>query len=236
MKINERYKSIHDVATVLPVFPLRGCILLPRSGLPLNIFEARYLEMFDDAVSGNRLVVIVQPQRTSIAANDDSDDDVPDSPKGSNVALRATGCVGRISAFQELDDGRLIVSLTGISRCEILDEVPGTKPYRTVRVSLEKFAADFAVGAGEQQIPREQLLSTLKRFLEARNLKADWNSIARSGSEVLVNSLSVMSPYGAEEKQALLETATLKSRAEMLIALAEMELAAGGGTPGTTLQ
>lgn len=237
MKINERYRSILDIPSVLPVFPLRGCILLPRSGLPLNIFEARYLEMFDDALSGNRLVVVVQPQRSSMAANDDADDDgEQESPQGSNVALRGTGCVGRINAFQELDDGRLIVSLTGVARCEMVDEVPDEKPYRTFRISLAKFAGDLTAGTGEQLVPREVLLATLKRFLEARNLKADWVSIGRSSSEALVNSLSVMCPYGPEEKQALLETDTLKARAEMLIALAEMELAAGGGTSGSTLQ
>ena len=238
MKITERYKKPTDVPSVLPVFPLRGCILLPRAGLPLNIFEPRYLEMFDDAISTSRLVAIVQPRRVALAANDDGDDDGEEreSPLGSDVALRATGCVGRITAYQELDDGRLIVSLTGVSRCAMLDEVPSTKPYRSFNISLQNFAADLVAGVGEQQIPREQLLATLKRFLEARNLKADWNSIGRSGSEALVNSLSVMSPYGPEEKQALLEAASLKARADMLIALAEMELAAGGGTPGSTLQ
>ena len=237
MKITERYKTIQDIAVVLPVFPLRGCILLPRAAVPLNIFEPRYLAMFDAALSSHRLVAIVQPQRTSPAANDDSDDDAErESPEGSGVALRATGCVGRITAFQELEDNRLIVSLTGVARCEIVKEVTADTPYRSFRVSLERFADDLMHGRGEQDIPREQLLSTLKRFLEARNLKADWNSISRSGGETLVNSLSVMSPYGPEEKQALLDADTLKARAEMLIALAEMELAANGGNPGSTLQ
>ena len=237
MKITERYKTERDVASVLPVFPLRGCILLPRAALPLNIFEPRYLAMFQAALSSHRLVAIVQPQRISPAANDDSDEDAErESPEGSDIALRATGCIGRITAFQELEENRLIVSLTGVARCDILAEVTRDTPYRSFRISLERFAEDLVHGLGEQEIPREQLLSTLKRFLEARNLKADWNSISRSGSETLVNSLSVMSPYGPEEKQALLDAQSLKARAEMLIALAEMELAANGGTPGSTLQ
>ena len=235
MKISERYKSIKDLPSVLPVFPLRGCILLPRAGLPRNIFEPRYLEMFDDAIAGNRLVAIVQPQRTMIAANDDSDDD-GESPEGSDVALRQIGCIGRITAFQELEDGRLITSLTGVCRCDVAAEVASGKLYRTFRVNAERFAGDLIAGVGEQDVPRERLLATLKKFLEARNLKADWQSIGRSGSETLVNSLSVMSPYGPEEKQALLESATLKTRAETLIALAEMELAASGGPSGSTLQ
>ena len=237
MKISERYKSLKDVPNVLPVFPLRGCILLPRAGLPLNIFEPRYLEMFDDALSSQRLVAIVQPSRLPVAANDDGDDDDDaDSPESPTIGLRTTGCVGRISAFQEMDDGRLIVSLSGVMRCRLADEMTSSKPYRMYRVTFDDFAGDLVPGSGEQSIPREQLLSTLKRFLEARNLKADWASIGRSGSEALVNSLSVMSPYGPEEKQALLEADTLKARAEMLIALAEMELAASGGPSGSTLQ
>lgn len=239
MKLHERYKSIRDIPTTLAVFPLRGCILLPRSGLPLNIFEPRYLTMFDAALKGHRLITIVQPQRVAMAANDDGDEDGDgerDSPQSSTVALRNVGCIGRISAFQELDDGRLITSLTGVARCDLIEEIFSDTPFRTYRLSVERFSGDLSPGSGEQQIPREHLLETLKRFLEARQLKADWASISRSGSETLVNSLSVMSPYGPEEKQALLEADTLKARAEMLIALAEMELAANGGNPGSTLQ
>ena len=241
MKITDRYKSLRDLPAMLPVFPLRGCILLPRAGLPLNIFEPRYLEMFDDALSGSRMITIVQPARGMKAANDDGDrdDDTDDyeSPQDSSVGLRQTGCIGRITAFQELDDNRLIVSLAGVARCTMGTEVMGTKPYRSFKISAETFAADLLAGQGEAQVPREQLLTTLKQFLEARNLKADWASISRSGTETLVNSLSVMSPYGPEEKQALLEAANLKARADMLIALAEMELASSGsGSPGSTLQ
>ena len=235
MKITERYRSLHDVPTTLPVFPLRGAILLPRAGLPLNIFEPRYLEMFNDLLSGNRLVVIVQPARDTGPAREDDDHDT-ESPQGSQVPLRSTGCVGRLTAFQELDDGRMVVSLAGVGRCRMIEEVRATKLYRSFRIALDDYAQDLAAGTGEQLIPREELLSALKRFLDARNLKADWASIGRSGNEALVNSLSVMSPYGPEEKQALLEADSLKARAEMLIALAEMELASRGGNPGSTLQ
>jgi len=239
MKITDRYQSPADIPAALPVFPLRNCILLPRASLPLNIFEPRYLRMIEDVIAAERLLVIVQPARGLQAANDDGEghsDNEFESPPG-EVALRATGCVGRVTAFQELDDGRVIVSLSGVARCSLTTEVKGSKPYRTFKITAEPFARDFVAGHGEDDVPREHLLATLKRFLEARNLKADWQSIGRSGNEQLVNSLSVMSPYGPEEKQALLEGKTLKARAEMLIALAEMELAASGsGTPGSTLQ
>ncbi len=239
MKLTERYQRVEQLPATLPVFPLRGCILLPRAGLPLNIFEPRYLAMFDAALAGNRLIGIVQPARMKGAANDDDDQDDDaenESPQGSAVALRAVAGIGRIMAFQELEDGRLIVSLTGVARCRLGDELPDDKPYRTFRVHPQGFADDLSEGHGEETVPREALLATLKRFLEARNLKADWASIGRSQNEQLVNSLSVMSPYGPEEKQALLEAATLKDRADMLIALAEMELAARGGGSGSTLQ
>jgi uncharacterized protein len=237
MKLTERYQRVDQLPATLPVFPLRGCILLPRAGLPLNIFEPRYLAMFDAALTGNRLIGIVQPARAKSAANDDEDEEAEnESPQGSAVALRGVAGIGRIMAFQELEDGRLIVSLTGVARCRLGDELPDDKPYRTFRIHPEGFADDLAEGHGEETVPREALLSTLKRFLEARNLKADWASIGRSQNEQLVNSLAVMSPYGPEEKQALLEAVTLKDRADMLIALAEMELAARGGGSGSTLQ
>jgi uncharacterized protein len=241
MKTTERYRRIEDLPATLPIFPLRGCVLLPRSGLPLNIFEPRYLAMFDAALQTNRLIGIVQPARSAVpSANDNGDDDdsdgPSDSPTDNATSLRTVAGIGRIMAFQELEDGRMIVSLTGVARCRLLDELHDNKPYRTFRIDIEPFGGDLIAGHGEASVPREQLLATLKRFLEARNLKADWQSIGRSGNEQLVNSLSVMSPYGPEEKQALLETATLKARAEMLIALAEMELASKGGGSGSTLQ
>ena len=236
MRITERYRSIRDVPGTLPVFPLRGAIVLPRAALPLNIFEPRYLEMFNDMLAGDRLVVIVQPARAPGPTNDNEEEAETESPQSASVQLRSVGCIGRLSAFQELEDGRMVVSLTGVARCRLLEETVTRKPYRVFRIAMDKFAEDLIAGAGEQLVPRDALLEALKRFLAARNLKADWQSINRSGTEALVNSLSLMSPYGPEEKQALLEADSLKARAEMLIALAEMEIAAQGGTPGSTLQ
>ncbi len=237
MKVTERYRRIEDLPSTLPVFPLRGCVLLPRAGLPLNIFEPRYLAMFDAALTSNRLIGVVQPARSGpVAANDDDADSDAESPDDAAVQLRSVAGIGRIMAFQELEDGRLIVSLTGVSRCRLGKELMDGRPFRSFQVHCETFAGDLIEGHGEDVVPRDRLLATLKRFLEARNLKADWASIGRSGNEQLVNSLSVMSPYGPEEKQALLESGTLQARAEMLIALAEMELAASGGGTGSTLQ
>ena len=227
MNLAQRYRRPADLTPTVPVFPLRGVVLLPRAALPFNIFEARYLKMIDDVLSGSRLLALVQPEGN--AADEES-------PDGNLVPLRKTGCVGRLTAYQELDDGRRLISVTGIARCELGAERRGTLPYRVFEASTERFEGDFVPGLGENEVDREALLKTLKSYLEARKLKADWGAISRSGNEQLVNSLSVVSPFGPEEKQALLESPTLKTRAETLVALAEMDLASSSGNTGSTLQ
>lgn len=227
----DRYRRPSDLPPRLPLFPLRGAILLPRATLPLNIFEPRYLAMIDDAMSGARLVGIIQPASAETADADS------ESPQGKSFDLRRVGCAGRVTSYQEQDDGRVLITLTGVARFEIIDEAATAKPYRTASVTYDRFASDFTEGLGEEQVDRANLLRVLRAYLDTNRLKADWNAILRSPSELLVNALSVMSPYGGEEKQALLEAPDLKSRADVLVALAEMELAAnGGGTGGGTLQ
>ena len=229
---SERYFQPSDLPAQLAVFPLRGAILLPRATLPINVFEPRYLAMFDDVISGDRLLGIVQPGRGS-----NREDDI-ESPTGNDVELRQIGGVGRVTAFQELDDGRLLVTLTGISRFKIIDEPVSGKPYRTCNVDYNPFVGDFEQGLGEQDVDRDTFLSVLKTYLETHQLETDWDSISKASTEFLVNSLSVVSPYGEEEKQALLEAVNLKERADILVALAQMELAGGDGNTGTgsTLQ
>ncbi|MGE3066731.1 MAG: LON peptidase substrate-binding domain-containing protein [Hyphomicrobiaceae bacterium] len=224
----ELYRDARDLPERMPVLPLQGVILLPRAVLPLNIFEPRYLELVDDVLARTRVLAIVQPESSSTEE---------ESPPGKSVPLRRVACAGRLTAYQELDDGRIIITLTGIARCELREEIPTDKPYRACAVSFERFAADFAQGAGEDDVNRQDLIRTLKAYLEARSLRADWSAISKSTNESLVNSLSMMSPYGPEEKQALLEACDLKTRSEVLVALAEMELAASGtGGGGSTLQ
>jgi len=222
----DRYKKPADLPSRLPVFPLRGAILLPRATLPLNVFEPRYLAMVDAAMSGARVIGIIQP-----TGREEADD----APISSTAGLKRVGCAGRITSYQELDDGRLIITLTGVARFEIVDEAPTAKPYRTVTASYERFTQDFSEGLGEDEVDRANLLRVLKSYLDANRMKADWTAVQRASSEFLINVLAVMSPYGPEEKQALLEAADLKTRADVLVALAEMELASGGDT-GNTLQ
>jgi Lon protease-like protein len=224
-KLSERYQGPADLPQRIPVFPLRGAILLPRAMLPLNIFEPRYLQMIEDVMATSRVLGMVQPNGGE-----------EESPPGRTVPLRRVGCAGRVTGYQELEDGRLLITLSGIARFLLVEEVALAKPYRICTVSFDTFTGDFSAGAGEDAVDREALLKTLKTYLAARNLEADWSAISKSSTEALVNSLSIVSPYGPEEKQALLEAADLKTRAETLVALAEMELAASVGGSGSTLQ
>lgn len=223
--LTERYPGPGALPERIPVFPLRGAILLPRASLPLQVFEPRYLAMLDEVIATHRLLGIIQPDGSG-----------EESPAGRGTALRKVGTVGRVVAFQELDDGRLLVTLTGIARFDVVNEIETAKPFRCVDISCARFVSDFELGRGEDEVDRQALLKALKAYLEARNLRVDWGAVSRSSTESLVNSLCIVSPYGTEEKQALLEAVDLKSRADMLVALAEMELAAGSGGTGSTLQ
>lgn len=220
----ERYRTPADLPDTIPVFPLRGVILLPRATLPLNVFEPRYLAMLDDVLAGTRVLGIVQPDRT---------DAVEESPLDRGSALKKIGCLGRVTAFQELDDGRLLITLTGIARFTITGELATDKPYRACKVSYAAYAADLGTDGTADDVDRKELLRVLKNYLEAHNLKADWKAIAGAETELLINALSVVSPFGAEEKQALLEAPGINRRAQVLTALAEMELASDKGGSGS---
>jgi hypothetical protein len=224
---SDRYKSTADLPGMIPVFPLRGAILLPRSVLPLNIFEPRYLTMVQAAMSSDRLIGVIQPDRL---------EEEVESPQGRSVHLKPVGCAGRITTYQELDDGRLMIALSGIVRFSVREEVASARPYRSVITDYEAYADDLESGYGESDVDRETLVATLRRYLDARHLKADWAAVAAAPGEHLVNTLAIVSPFGPEEKQALLEAPTLKARAEILVALAEMELASGQSGSGSRLQ
>jgi uncharacterized protein len=223
--LSERYRNPADLPRCVPIFPLRRAIVLPRVSLPLTIFEPRYLAMLDDAISGDRVLGLVQPKGGS-----------EESPPGKSVELRSVGGVGRLTAYEELDDGRVLITLSGIARCRLEKEVACDKPYRLWNVDYAPFQGDFIAGAGEETVDRQGLLDTLRTYLEARNLSADWSAIANASTERLVNSLAVIAPYGPEEKQALLEAPDLSTRADMLVALAELDLAAGSQGSGSRLQ
>lgn len=213
MPINAAYHGPADLPEVIAVFPLPGALLLPRGQMPLNIFEPRYLAMVDDALrDGHRLIGMIQPD---IAHGGQSD--VP--------PLFRVGCVGRITQFAESGDGRYVLELTGVSRFRVIEELKVATAYRQCRVDYFPFVDDFTARKGEDEVDRAALLKVLSDFLTANQLKADWDGIQQAPNEALVNALSMMAPYGAPEKQALLEAPDLKTRAEILVAVTEMELA-----------
>jgi Lon protease-like protein len=219
--MNAQYRGPEDLPDTIPVFPLPGALLLPRGQMPLNIFEPRYLAMIDDALRGNRLIGMIQPDVRKKAADD-------------KPPLYKVGCVGRITQLAESGDGRYLLELTGVSRFEVAEELNVQTAYRQCRVSYARFADDFVARKGESEVDRTTLLKTLREFLKANDLSADWDDIEKAPNEALVNALSMMSPYGAPEKQALLEARNLKHRAEILIAVTEIELAKKNSESGET--
>jgi Lon protease-like protein len=212
----QRYNRTSDLPAEIPVFPLSGTILLPRANMPLNVFEPRYLAMIDNTIAGARIIGIIQPMKT---------EPEQESPFERATPLKNVGCAGRITAFQELDDGRILISLTGIARFEVSAEQETDEPYRIYQVDYRQYENDLIAGYGEEDVDRSALLDGLRSYMAINNLDADWEAISKAPTELLVNSLSVISPFGSEEKQALLEAADLKSRAETLSTLAQMELA-----------
>jgi uncharacterized protein len=213
MPMNAQYRGPIDLPEVIPVFPLPGALLLPRGQMPLNIFEPRYLAMIDDSLrDGHRLVGMIQP-------------DAIHAGKKGEPPLFNVGCVGRITQLAESGDGRYLLELTGVARFRVEEELPVKTEYRQCRVTYAPFADDFIARKGEDQVDREAVLTALRAFMKANDLKADWEGIDQAPNEALVNALSMMSPYGAPEKQALLEAPDLKTRAELLVAITEIELA-----------
>ena len=216
MGLTDQYRSVEDLPGAIPVFPLAGAILLPRGQLPLNIFEPRYLKMVDDALRGERIIGMVQP--------DGEEAILASQIAGKTPPLCAVGCAGRITSFAETGDGRIVITLTGISRFRIERELTAMTPYRQCEVNWDEFADDLVAGHGQDAVSRERLLEILKEYLETHELQADWRAIRLSSNETLVNSLCTISPYGPREKQALLEAKTLEDRNQMLIALTEKAL------------
>jgi Lon protease-like protein len=225
MPMNVIYRGSADLPENIPVFPLPGALLLPRGQMPLNIFEPRYLAMVDDSMrDGHRLIGMIQPDPSHPDSAHPGPQDKP--------TLFKVGCVGRITQLAETGDGRYLLQLTGVARFRVEEELNVATLYRQCRVTTVPFANDFIARKGEDKVDRKAVLDALTAFLKANNLKTDWDGIEKAPNEALVNALAMMSPYGTAEKQAMLEAPDLQARAEILIAVTEMELAkktAGGG-------
>ncbi len=204
---------------ILPIFPLTGVLLLPRSRLPLNIFEPRYLAMTRDAMAGDRLIGMVQPSDPYEG--------------GMNPAVYPTGCAGRITAFNETEDGRYLITLTGVSRFRIREELPLLSGYRRVVPDWSEFAGDLDPAA-EPGFDRARLIRGLRGFFEQRGIEADWKVIDQAPGEHLVHSIAMLCPFAPSEKQALLDSADLAARARLLTSLVEMAALAPTADGGTT--
>ncbi|SDE59360.1 LON peptidase substrate-binding domain-containing protein [Limimaricola pyoseonensis] len=202
-----------DLPDTIPVFPLPGALLLPRARLPLHIFEPRYLAMLEDVMkTPERLIGMIQPH------------------EGPDNRLQAIGCAGRLTAFSETEDGRYMITLSGVSRFRVRKEVDGFTPYRRCEVSWEGFARDLGPVETDPGLNRDSFLKLLARFFEERGLSTDWESLNEAEDELLINSLSMLCPFDSEERQALLEAPDLSNRRESLVAL--IEFALHGGGPG----
>ncbi|MEM6636993.1 MAG: LON peptidase substrate-binding domain-containing protein [Pseudomonadota bacterium] len=203
-----------DLPETIPVFPLPGALLLPRSRLPLHIFEPRYLAMLDDTLkTSHRLIGMIQPL---------------EGPEGaSGSGLHKIGCAGRLTAFSETEDGRYMITLSGMSRYRVIKEVSGFTPYRRTEVSWAGFERDLGPNEEDRGFDRAAFLDLLGRFFSAHSLSTDWDSLKEAEDELLINSLSMLCPFDFEDKQALLEAPSLPTRRETLVTLIEFALRGG---------
>ena len=199
-----------DLPDCLPVFPLAGALLLPGGRLPLNIFEPRYLALVEDALAAGRRFGMIQP-----------DEHRPAGPHG--PALYSVGCLGRLCSFSETDDGRFLVTLAGVARFAVAQELPPCRGYRRVRADFSRFAADLAPDQPDPRLDRPALLAALRRYFERHGFEANWDAIGQMADDALVLTLSMVCPFAVPEKQALLEAPTPVERAEALLALLQID-------------
>jgi len=219
---NAHYRKEADLPSAVCIFPLTGALLLPGGRMPLNIFEPRYLHMLDHAIATERLLGIVQPALDGALRADGEPE------------LSAVGCLGRVTSFAETGDGRYLISLQGVCRFRVVQELAVRTPFRQCRIA--PFLTDLDDDPAMAEVDRPALLKAFRAYLKANELDADWESVSRADNAMLVNALSMMAPYGPAEKQALLEAPDLKARAETLIAITEMALARENEDFGSSLQ
>jgi len=203
------YRRAEDLPQVIPVFPLDGAVLLPGGRLPLNIFEPRYLNMIDDAMSGDRIIGMVQTRGGG-----------REKPK-----LAPVGCAGRITSYTETPDGRYLITLTGVCRFQPGDELPVQTPYRQVRPKFDMYESDLAAPPCDGLFDNTLFFDVLKTYLHAQGLEIDWETAQSAPPDALVNSLAIGLPFDPAEKQALLEAYSIADRRDTLMALMEIDSA-----------
>ena len=217
------HPDFEKLPQTLPVFPLTGVLLLPGGQLPLNIFEPRYLTMTQDALGEpQRLIGMIRPR--------------DENAGGEKPALRSIGCAGRLSAFQETDDGRYLISLTGVIRFRISEEIDTLRGYRRIVPDYTAFRDDLRCYDGSAEFDKERLIAALKPYFDLKGIEADMDSLKTCADETLVTTLAMSCPFSPTEQQALLEFDTLAERADALSAMMEMETLETGGPRSTTRQ
>lgn len=199
-----------DLPAEIPVFPLTGVLLLPNGKLPLNIFEPRYLNMVNAALGGTRMIGMIQPK----GANE-----------GDQPEIYQTGCAGRITSFSESEDGRYLITLSGLMRFDFAEELPLRDGYRVVAPNWTSYRGDLSE-ENDAGIDRDRMLRALKGYFAVNKVEANWDAITETATDRLVNALAMMCPFQPSEKQALLEASSLSDRADVMVALLEMSLAA----------
>ena len=209
--------DISQLPREVPIFPLSGAVLLPRAHLPLHIFEPRYLAMMEDAAAGNGIIGMIQPRQPERQEPDDAPE------------IYDAGCLGRIVETQRNEDGRMLVTLLGLCRFDVVDELPPARGYRRVTADYARFVGDLDE-PGEGAFDRERLLSGLNAYFAARGVGGDWDRSEEAADELLIAAMTMICPFAPSEKQALLECPNLNDRAQMLTTLVEMSVASTFGT------
>jgi len=204
-----------------PVFPLSGALLLPHGKLPLNIFERRYLAMVEDALGAGRKFGMIQPN--------------PVLPPGaSGPALYRVGCLGQLTSFSETDDGRFLITLSGLTRFSVAEELPMHRGYRRVRADFSAYEADIT-GEPDLTMARDELLAALRSYFGRRGFEANWDAISEMPDDMLLVTLCMACPFEDAEKQALLEAPTQGDRAQTLLALLLMDQHSEDTSPSNRL-
>ncbi len=207
-----------DLPETVPLFPLPGALLLPRARLPLHIFEPRYLAMIEDCLkTPHRMIAMIQPREVPVREG------VPAEKR-----LQAIGCAGRLTGFSETEDGRYMITLSGVSRFRLRAEVEGFQPYRRATVDWSPFGRDLGGAEKDPDFDREGFLDLLGRYFTQQEMSTDWGSLKDAEAEMLINALSMLCPLTPEDKQALLEAPSLPTRRETLVTLMEFALHSGG--------
>ncbi len=213
----ETVAGVVALPEILPVFPLPGVLLLPRGRLPLNVFEPRYLNMINDALGREHLIGMIQPSESV------------DHPVPEAAAIYQIGCAGRITAFSETEDGRFLVTLTGVVRFRVLEELGGLHGYRRMRVDYAAYREDLDEDNSHLE-DRQAMHVLVRRYFTQRDIDVDWKAVEAATDETLVTSLAMMCPFDPGEKQALLEASGTANRGDVLTTLMEMALRESDGS------